>query len=298
MSTDGTRQRRFSFLSTPADRVEYPAWSPDGKLIAFSYLTGIAANELPKTSIWTINADGTNVRSLVEHGPNETLYYPQWSADGNYLYFTVENVSAEINTAQQPKRIDRVEIATGIRSQWIPSASQPAPTGAGEELVFVEELTDPDNPYSRLNISKATSDEAPHTAVVPNSAFYDLYAPKVSPDGKWVVFAAAQTTSGKADNPSADFDFFSWLTFQPRTASAHNFPWDLYLVPASGGKIQRLTNLNDDQPYSAWIDNQTIAFIGIKGLFKLTVDETGKAEGDPVRLTDGVQHSALTWHAP
>lgn len=298
LSTDGKRERRFTFLSTVLDRVEYPAWSPDGSRVAFAYLKDIASNELPKTSIWTLNADGTGLTQVVEHGPDESLHYPQWSPDGRYIYFTVENLLRDENGVPLPRRVDRVELATGVRSQWLARSYMAVPTGSGEEVIYLEEIGDSQGLAPLLQVSTAASDQGPHKVVVPPNDFFDLYAPRMSPDRKWVVFAAAVQNPVNTPTARRDFDPWSWLSFEPRTASAHNFPWELYIVPASGGPATRLTSLSDDQPHAVWLDNSTIAFMGIKGLYTLTITPDGKPAGEPARLINGVQHSTLTWHAP
>jgi Tol biopolymer transport system component len=61
---------------------EYPAWSPDGKTIAF--------NRLTKTSggIYTVNEDGGGLRKLTD--PPEGFWdsEPSWSPDGTKIAFT------------------------------------------------------------------------------------------------------------------------------------------------------------------------------------------------------------------
>jgi hypothetical protein len=299
MSPGGDRQRRLTFLASPTDYVEHPAWSPDGKLIAFSYLTGTAATQLPKTSIWTVAADGKGPRPLVEHGDNESLYHPQWSPDGKYLYFTAEDLSTDSNgLLRQPKRIDRLELATGVRSPWLPAAAMPAPTGSGGELVYLEQVPNPEGPVVQQRISIADPDRGSQSVLVGESDFFDLYAPRTSPDRRWVVFAGVGMTTVNGDGHPDGFDPLAWLTFRPRPASAHNFPWELYLVPASGGRPSRLTSLSEDQPHPIWLDAHTLSFIGVKGLHTLSIDGAGQPVGEPRRLADGVQHSTLTWHGP
>ncbi|MEW5872165.1 MAG: DUF4352 domain-containing protein [Chloroflexota bacterium] len=57
-----------------------PAWSPDGKYIA--YAMGIFGNN----DIYVMKADGSGVRNLTKHTYND--FAPAWSPDGNKIAFT------------------------------------------------------------------------------------------------------------------------------------------------------------------------------------------------------------------
>ena len=79
MDGDGKNQRRVTV--NPA-RDEYPAWSPDGKKIAFES----NRNNVNKDhrQIWVIDADGKNPIRLTD-GLVDT--YPDWSPDGTKIVY-------------------------------------------------------------------------------------------------------------------------------------------------------------------------------------------------------------------
>ena len=58
-----------------------PAWSPDGRRIAFNRASVDGDIESSKTFIYVINADGTGEARLAEGG------FPTWSPDGNRIAF-------------------------------------------------------------------------------------------------------------------------------------------------------------------------------------------------------------------
>ena len=58
----------------------WPAWSPDGELIAF------ASNRNLRYQIFIMNPDGTNVRLVANTEGRATV--PRWSPDGKTIYFT------------------------------------------------------------------------------------------------------------------------------------------------------------------------------------------------------------------
>ncbi len=59
----------------------WPAWSPDGKTIAFASNRSGPANV---GHVWLVNPDGTNLRKLTD-GPGG-FAQPWWSPDGNSIY--------------------------------------------------------------------------------------------------------------------------------------------------------------------------------------------------------------------
>lgn len=59
---------------------ERPAWSPDGRRIAF------AANRNSSYQIFVMNADGSNVRLVANTEGRATA--PKWSPDGGRILFT------------------------------------------------------------------------------------------------------------------------------------------------------------------------------------------------------------------
>jgi hypothetical protein len=299
LSTDGSRERRLTFFtpSASSEKAADPAWSPDGKMIAFAYTPGVSSGEIPRSEIWAVDPGGANLRKVLAHGPDEELLAPAWSLDGKYLYFTVETAPSDPSSAQGISyRTDKLDMATGARSPAIEDAEM-ASGGPGGALVYLENAQaqqgSPVSAGRRIVIAEANRSQK--RVVISETQYPILYAPRLSPDGNWLVFASVNQSLPPTP---AGFNLLKWLMIEPGTASAHGIPWDLFIVPTGGGAPSQLTNLSDDEPFPVWHDNSTLSFLGLKGLYTLSIDPQGKAIGEPKRLGEGVQHGRLTWHGP
>jgi len=72
-----TRVLSADFVDPPGNWLGYPAWSPDGKTIAF-----MRVNDYMFWPIYLVNADGSAPRELFAAG---TVWDPSWSPDGTML---------------------------------------------------------------------------------------------------------------------------------------------------------------------------------------------------------------------
>jgi Tol biopolymer transport system component len=77
VNRDGTNWRE---LTNDQFFDRYPRWSPDGRRIAF------ASDRSGNYEIWTINADGTNLRQLTFNSERGASF-PLWSPDGKQILF-------------------------------------------------------------------------------------------------------------------------------------------------------------------------------------------------------------------
>ncbi len=73
------RTRRITTLITGGVNT-YPAWSPDGKQIAFRRMLGEMNSE-----VFIANSDGSNIRNLTNHPAFDG--WPAWSPDGTQIAF-------------------------------------------------------------------------------------------------------------------------------------------------------------------------------------------------------------------
>ena len=135
IASDRTRQRRLGPTThlKPNDNEEDPAYSPNGKLIAFDHIAGpIRRGKLHGVQgIFTMRTDGTHFRQVTQRGrvtPRAEDRTPQWSPDGKSIVFARENVSARPKGGRALFTV-HADGTASPHGALTPAEWAPAPTG-------------------------------------------------------------------------------------------------------------------------------------------------------------------------
>lgn len=100
-----------NLTSNPAEDTT-PAWSPDGKLLAFT------SNRDGRQQIYVMNADGTGLRRVSQGTAND--FSPTWSPDGNWIAFaSTREGSTDIYMMDlRGGNVKRLTTGGGDRPSW------------------------------------------------------------------------------------------------------------------------------------------------------------------------------------
>ena len=247
MHSDGTGLRRITSRGAYS-----PAWSPDGKWIAFASNRSRPLH-VNASEIYVMRANGTALRRVTRNGFVD--FQPAWAPDGKRLVFQSSNASstgiAVINVNGTGFR--RLTDGAEAGAAWSPDGTTIAygrstgPSGAGIWLMNPDgtnrrQLTfPPQHPEDEGGASNGAD-----------------YSPEWSPDGGQIAFT--------------------------RWYRGRN---DIYAIRVDGTGLRRLTNTNRvGQHYEAtWSPNgRRIVFItALKALFERRVIDVMNADGTQQR---------------
>jgi len=157
---------------TKTDAVEeiHPAWSADGKRIAFACKTAEHGLE-----IYAADADGTNRKRLTTSEANSGCFAPSWSADGKRLVY--------MRLLPGGKHEVRMVNADGTKDHlFAADASAPIWSPDGTTIAFINKT----DPKTLALCSRTPDGDNPRTLVSDLGADAPFF-PAWSPDGKWIA---------------------------------------------------------------------------------------------------------------
>ncbi len=243
--------------------VQEPAWSPDGKRIAVSYLD----------RIWTMTADGKQAKAISTGEASTIEREPAWSADGSKLAFAADRgegfdifvVALKNGTAAGPA----VAVTTMTGDERWPSWT------ADGRLVFAHRdvrptgrPADPSLQFDLFLLSPVAGSDAWQGPVLLTETKDSETYPRVSPDGTKVAFISERDSEDDVD---------LWWMPVPSAAIAKPIPLGARppkpvasSVPAVGDngrplRAVRMTRVRGYESYPSWApDNTRVAFYAVR----------------------------------
>jgi Tol biopolymer transport system component len=269
MNPDGSNQRPLT--DNRADDFS-PAWSPDGKLIAFESDRDDANPRIcfPNCNynLYVMNADGSNPRQLTALSGAE--WNVHWSPDGLSLLFTARNIEGE-NAGIYRIRLEGGDPQPLLVDTYDNNAADWSPDGS--------QITFSSNREGNLDIFIMNSNGSNIVKVIDTGM--DDYFPEWSPDGKQITFFAADWPTIKQDifTVSIDGSNLQNLTNTPGVVdedpkwsldgskiiyqSDRDGNFEIYMMNSDGSQSHNLTNSpgQDYWPDLFMIPSKEIAFV-------------------------------------
>jgi Tol biopolymer transport system component len=270
----------FKRITAPArDPAHSPAWSPDGKRIAYvkgnvEFLTwGQTLGNLAASSIWVIPASGGDpVRISDENHLNTS---PVWSADGDHVLFVSslggarDIYSQRVKSSGQPDGAP-ARLTTGLNPHTISLSAD------GHSLAYTVFATTGNIWEVAINGTQPISPASAKQITFGNQTVESM---SVSRDDKWLAYDS--NVSGNADiyrlsldggdpqqlthDPADDFAP-SWSPDGKEIAfhSFRNGNRDIFVMSADGSRVEPVVATPRQERLASWsADGNSIVYISI-----------------------------------
>jgi Tol biopolymer transport system component len=297
----------------PAD--DYmPSWSPDDKEIAFT------STRDENQSVWAVNvADGSEHTLGAAAGGRVDA--PSWGPGGEVLYHVTrgggrgasaggpESSSYQIGG----KAITSTENVFAFRASWASPTTFYYVSDGKIRRRDVAASSPETVPFSAtLQVTRAaatyTRRKRDFTSIAPRQVL-GVVAPKISPDGKQIAFAAlgdiyVMPVGGKAVNLTRDAALDTEPAWSPDGSQlAYSSDKDsehlqLWVRDMKSGRSRRLTELTTQPQGAAWSpDGARIAFFNVDGMWRVAqMSVVDVATGTVTRVHDSLpQPGAPAW---
>ncbi|MFT3701284.1 MAG: hypothetical protein QM802_02890 [Agriterribacter sp.] len=200
INADGTNKKRLS--ATPGFDVT-PGWSPDGSRIVYSKMLGFPIpNQIPKTEIHIMNADGTGDTTILPS--SDFSVEPRWSVKNLIAFLSLRNGGQHIFSMN----IDGTNLK---QLTTLGSNAEPVFSPDGSQICFGSDRQGD----AKLNIFLMNSDGSNQTALTNFAKPVEIGDVDWSKDGKKIIFEYDIDGKKQSDpNAYADVRFINVETRQ------------------------------------------------------------------------------------
>ena len=292
---------RAEFLGAPGNPT--PAWSPDGRQIAYSDDAGLFVRRI----------DGGEPRRVAS---GNDLHSPAWSADGKFLAYVSGNrsyVNVVGNTAPSAIWAVAVDAGTPVRlTEQLHLNISPVWAEGGRRLLYVSNAGGGRDIY-QLSLGR---DGAPSGTPQRLTAGLEPFTISVSADGRRVGYTVLRSRANIWSAPFSLSDTTPFSAARPLTAENQRVEGvavspngatlaydanrsgnsDIYRIPAAGGEAVQLTTDKADDFEPEWSpDGKRIAFYSTRtGTRDIYVMDADGANVEHVTALPG-QERFPTW---
>lgn len=282
MNADGSGQTQVTH-TTGGKFANGPVFSPDGTKIAYALHAPWTRDNPGGAEIHVMNADGTADQAAVTPGQKgEWVDMPAWYGGGNSLIY-VHDVSQFDATGQwlgDTLALESLDLTSGARQTLAQNAQMPTSASNGT-LAYI--AFSPGQLGTQL---KVVTPAAGSQTILSDTDFMQIWRPRLSPDGQWIVFSGSGRRDPKTGNFLAGLD----LPFGVSRAEAHGLPWDPWIIKTDGTGLRRLATVGTDEQALAWSpDAQSVMMSNYDAVAQLGLT------GGMKRLVQGGDAGGLDW---
>lgn len=182
INADGTGQK--SLTTVPGSDFE-PAWSPDGRRIAFTSVRD------GNKQIYLLDVNSLAITRLTDANPDIESSQPAWSPDGHLIIYMVKRVNTYQVWAMTDTGQENVQLARSGQALWDYS-----PVWSPDEstIFFNQRRPDPTRPWlMKVNFEDLELDPIRLNFITP------IEDVDISTDGLWLVFEGRDNGTGNWD---------------------------------------------------------------------------------------------------